>query len=40
MLKNEILEKQTKNSKFLCVKNEELQRAPNFNILKMYVTKI
>ena len=34
MLKNEILKTQAKNTKFWCVKNQELQKTLNFNILK------
>ena len=34
MLKNEILKKQAKKAKFWCVKNCELQKTQNFNILK------
>ena len=35
MLKNEILKKQIKNTRFWCMKNDELQKAPNFKMLKM-----
>ena len=34
MLKNEILNKLTKNAKFWCVKKKKLQNTMNFNFLK------
>ena len=40
VLKNEIFKKQTKNTKTWCIKNQKLLKTLNFNIFKMYITKI